>query len=110
MPYYRYVSAGEATVVRAANPWRVPNVDRFGNPKVVYFTDGLYSSVSQAETALQIGAQHPGGGRPSPSDRLDLDVVGITYTYLGIVVGGTGAEFTTVDSPLVTAIAALTVP
>ena len=110
MPFYRYVSAGEAAVVQASTPWRIPNVDRFGKPKVVYFSSDYFASVAKAENALQIGAHHPGGPRPSPTDRLTLDVSGITYQYLGIVPGGTGTEYTTNDSPLVTVIAQLTVP
>jgi hypothetical protein len=104
MAFYRYVSAGEAAVVSAGTPMRVPNVDRHGVPKDVYFTDDYFTSASKAERALQIGAFHPAGPRPSPTDRLDLDLTGCLFSFNGIVPGGTGTEYVTRDSPLVTAI------
>ncbi len=107
---YRYVSKREVSVVQSISPWRVPNIDRAGKPKQVYFTWDLYTSVSQAEAALRIGAQNPAGASSSPSDRVDLDLTGVTYTLLGIVAGGTGTELTTPDCPLVTAIVPLTLP
>jgi hypothetical protein len=107
---YRYVSKREVSVVQSVSPWRVPNIDRAGKPKQVYFPWDLYTSVSQAETALKIGVQNPAGVFSSPSDRLDLDLPGVTYTFLGIVPGGTGTELTTPDSPLVSSIVPLTLP
>jgi hypothetical protein len=101
---YRYVSASEVTVVKASIPWRVPNFDLAGKPKIVYFTWDYFTSATVAEKALQIGVFHPFGPFASPTERLDLDLAGITYTNHGTVPGGTGSEVTTTDSPLVTAI------
>ena len=106
-PGYRYVSQAEVQVIQAANPSRLPNVDPAGMPKTVYFAWDFYASASQAELALQVGVHNPSGPTPSPSDRLDLDLTGITYTNWGIVPGGTGTEVRTLDSPLVTAITPL---
>jgi hypothetical protein len=104
---YRYASAREVGVIRATTPWRVPNVDLVGRPKLVYFTWDLHTSASAAERALQIGTHHPAGPFSSPTDRLDLDLTGVSYTDLGIVPGGAGTELTTTQSPLVTAITPL---
>ena len=104
---YRYSSSGEVSAIRATIPWRVPNVDRMGRPKIVYITWDFYTSASIAELALQIGRHHPTGPFSSPTDRLDLDLTGISYTFAGIVPGGTGTEVTTHSSPLVTAITGL---
>jgi hypothetical protein len=102
MAFYRYVSVGEHAVIVALTPMRVPNVDMAGVPKVVYFTHDFYTTVTAAETALLIGSLNPNGAGPPPAYRAELDVTGITYKYLGIVSGGTGSEYTTPDSPLVT--------
>ncbi len=104
MAFYRYVSVGEHAVVTASTPMRVPNVDRFGKPKVVYFTADLYTSAAAAEAALMIGSLNPFGVGPPPAYRLDLDLTGIAYTHHGTVAGGTGSEYTTTGSPLVTAV------
>ncbi len=106
-PAYRYVSPGEAAVIRASQPSRVPNLDLSGKPKFVYFTWDLYKKVARAESALRIGACHPAGPFSSPSDRVRIELAGITYTYLGIVPGETGTELRTPDSPLVLTITAL---
>jgi hypothetical protein len=82
---------------------RVPNVDRAGRPKVVYFTHDYYDSAAAAEAALRIGSLNPFGAGPPPAYRLDLDLSGCTYTYHGLVPGGTGTEYTTRDGPLVSA-------
>lgn len=101
---FRYVSQREVRVIQARTPWRVPNVDVAGRPKMVYFSWDLYASTAQAEKALLIGSMNPAGPTPSPTDRLELDLAGVTYTNLGTVSGGTGTEAVTADSPLVTAI------
>ena len=80
---------------------QVPNFDRLGRPKTVYFTWDYYTSISVAESALQIGSKDPAGPFASPSDRADINVTGISYTYVGIVPGGTGSELTTTNSPFV---------
>jgi hypothetical protein len=103
-PGYRYASHGEVQVIQANNPWRVPNVDLAGRPKIVYFTWDLYASAAQAEQSLQIGRFNPSAPSPAPTDRLELDLTGVTYTNWGIVPGGTGTEVRTNDSPLVTTI------
>jgi hypothetical protein len=66
-----------------------------------------YDSASVAEAALRIGKLHPGGPFSSPTDRVDLDLRGISYHHLGIVPGGTGTELTTGQSPLVTNVTGL---
>jgi hypothetical protein len=105
MAFYRYASAGETAAVKTAGtPMRVPNYDRHGVPKDVYFTSDYYTSAAKAESALQIGAHHPAGPFSSPTNRLDLDLTGCLYSFNGIVPGGTGTEYVTRDSPLVTAI------
>ncbi len=106
--YYRYVTVGEHAVIVAATPKRVPNVDRFGRPKVVYFSHDLYTTAIAAETALMIGSLNPTGAGPPPAYRVEIDVTGISYTDLGIVVGGTGSEYTTPDSPRVLTINGIT--
>lgn len=104
---YRYAAATEVRVVRATTPWRVPNFDRMGRPKIVYMTWDLYDLAGEAELALRIGAYHQAGPFPSPIDRLDLDLTGVDYTDAGTVPDGTGSEVTTTDSPLVVAITGL---
>jgi hypothetical protein len=104
LAFYRYVSPAEVAVVRASTPMRVPNVNRHGVPKDVYFTADYFTSAAKAETALQIGAYHPAGPFSSPKDRLDLDLTGCLYSFIGTVPGGTATEYVTRDSPLVTSI------
>jgi hypothetical protein len=101
---YRYISDVEAQLVQSRDPWRVPNVDRFGNPKTVYMTWDLYHSARDAESALLIGRRNPNGPTATPTHRLELDLTGVRYQDNGIVLGGTGTEFTTEDEPLVTRI------
>lgn len=48
---FRYVSQREVRVIQARTPWRVPNVDVAGRPKMVYFSWDLYASTAQAEKA-----------------------------------------------------------
>jgi hypothetical protein len=108
MAFFRYVSVGEYAVVFAATPNRVPNVDRFGRPKVVYFSHDLYATVTDAEAALMIGTLNPTGATAPPAYRLDIDLTGMAYTHHGIAAGGTGSEYTTPDSPLVTAATGIT--
>lgn len=107
MTGYRYVSAAEVSVIRVKRPWRVPNVDLAGRKKLIYFTWDSYASKATAELALQIGRLNPWGATAAPSDRLDLDLTGVSYTDHGIVHGGTGTEVSTPDSPLVTVITLL---
>jgi len=104
---YRYVADGEVAVIRASTPQVVPKQNAEGKPKIIYFTWDLYTSASVAEVALQIGTFHPGVATDIPTDRLDLDVSGISYIFTGTVPGGTGTQLTTYDSPLVTAITVL---
>src|SRR5260370_42284100 len=104
--YYRYVSSGEAAVIRVTH--HVPNVDLAGRPKRVYLTTSLFKSAARAEVALKIGAHHPVSPFPSPTDRVRINLTGIAPpTYVGIVVGGTAPEYYTVDSPLVRYITSL---
>jgi hypothetical protein len=108
MAFYRYVVAAEHTV--AVSSGRVPNIDRHGFRKTVYFTDSCYTRVIEAETNLVMGAFHPGGPTSSPDFRLDLDLTGISYTGPTPIVGSpSGAkEFLTRDRPYVTGDAKLT--
>jgi hypothetical protein len=103
MPFYRYVSAGEHAAV-LANHMRVPNVNQFGVPRTVYFTDARFVSAAKAEAALQIGTLNPHGTTPPPCHRLDLDLTGCTYSGPSPIVGGTADEYQTADSPFVTAV------
>lgn len=103
MDYYHYASATIHKLVMASKPNRVPNFDKTGAPRTVYFTDTLFASAAVASTALMIGAMHPGGPRNAPEYRFDLNISLCTYTNLGIVPGGTATEYITDDSPLVTA-------
>jgi hypothetical protein len=105
MAFYRYVDGNELVVVQAN--LRVPNRNRAGRPKTVYFTDDYYTSAATAEADLQIGQFHPNGPFPAPTHRLDLDLTNCFYTYHGIVPNGAGTEFQTPDSPAVTAITGL---
>jgi hypothetical protein len=105
--YYRYVSLGEAAVIRGSNPQRVPNLDLAGNPKRVYLTTWLFKSAARAEVALQIGAHDPAGPFPSPSDRVRIKLSGITIVYVGIIPGSKADEHYTLASPLVKCITSL---
>lgn len=107
MKYFHYASATIHTLVMASVPNRVPNFDKSGKPRTVYFTDVSFTSAAAASTALMIGPMHPGGPRLAPEYRLDLDVSLCAYINLGIVPGGTATEYTTADSPIVTASARL---
>jgi hypothetical protein len=107
---YRYISPQEVAVVQASIPLRLPNFNASGQPKNVYLTWNYYTSVNQAEVALQIGKKNPLKATSSPSDRAHLNLSGVSYTNLGIVSGGTGTELITTGRPLVTHLKALTVP
>src|SRR5438067_1008704 len=102
--FYRYVSSAEAAVIKGRHPQRVPNVDLAGRLKRVYLTTNLYRSAAAAEGALRIGARHPHGPFPSPTDRVRVDLIGITPVFVGQVTGGTGVEYYTQASPLVRSI------
>lgn len=101
--YYHYASATIHKLVMASKPNRVPNFDKTGAPRTVYFTDMSFVSAAAASTALMIGAMHPGGPRAAPEYRFDLDVSLCTYTKVGVVPGGTATEYITAGSPEVTA-------
>jgi RHS repeat-associated protein len=50
--YYRYVGEGEAEVIRRTG--KIPNVDKYGNPKDVYFTNRLYKTAGRAKIHNQL--------------------------------------------------------
>ena len=50
--FYRYVGEGEANVIRRTG--EIPNVDRAGNPKDVYFTNRSYKTAGRAQTHNQL--------------------------------------------------------
>jgi len=104
MAFYHYASEDVRLVIVRSVPWRVPNTDRLGRPREVYFTDSLFHSIAAAEAALQIGALHPKGPHATPHFRCEIDLTGCTYTNLGAVAGGTATEYATPDQPQVTAI------
>ncbi len=73
---YRYVSDGEK--VAAENSGYIPNTDLAGSPKSVFYSPDEYSSASEAERALQIGSENPGGSTASPTWRLTASSDGAT--------------------------------
>lgn len=103
---YRYMSPGEVAVIRSRTRWTVPNVNIAGRPELAYLAYGFYRSEHTAEAGLRLGALNPAGPTVAPSDRLDVDIVGIVHSAATPVLGGTGTEFTTSASPRVTAITA----
>jgi hypothetical protein len=82
---YRYTGTGEASAAQASG--YIPG--RYVTP------DAPMSSVSQAESSLQIGAQNPWGATASPSYIMAGDASGIRFVSGGDVAGGTGAELIT---------------
>jgi RHS repeat-associated protein len=50
--FYRYVGEAEAEVIR--NTGTIPNIDRLGNAKDVYFTDRYYNTASRAKDFNQL--------------------------------------------------------
>ena len=61
--YYRYVGEGEAEVIRMTG--RIPNVDRAGNSKDVYFTNRFYKTAGRAKTHNQLPVK--------PAYRVEID-------------------------------------
>jgi len=88
----------------------VPNVDRVGKPKKIYFTDVFILSVIHAEIALQIGALNPVVPTVPPAYYFELDMTGCGYICHGIVPGGSANEYTTHEQPLVTTITPMVLP
>ena len=96
----RYVSPGEAASIQDAlatdGKAVIDNVTRSGAPKNVFVTpDAPLTSVSEIETAYQIGSENPLGPGPSPTHVVTGNAEGITFDYAGTVEGGTGIEMTT---------------
>lgn|GEM_PF-2743261 len=110
MAFFRYGSVLEHMMIVASAPFRIPNVDRAGKLKLVYFTDVQIASVSAAESALMIGTLNPSGATHPPAYCYEIDLTGCTYTLHGIVAGGTEAEYTTPDQPFVITIHSMVLP
>ncbi len=79
----------------AARLGSVPNVDRFGQARNVFYSPNLYSSASAAEEALRIGRLNPLGATESPRWRIEVDPARANWRYAGNVEGGTGIEMLT---------------
>jgi hypothetical protein len=91
--FYRYVSDGEAQA--AQNGGSIPNTDVAGNLRSVFYSTDRYESASEAESALQIGAENPAGATASPTWRLAASGAGADWSYGGNVDGGSGVELLT---------------
>jgi hypothetical protein len=61
--FYRYIGEGEAEVIRRTG--KIPNVDKFGNPKDVYFTNRLYKTAGRAQIHNQLPSK--------PVYRIEID-------------------------------------
>lgn len=94
---FRYVSEGEANVAGVSG--RVPNVDRLGNPKNVFYSPDRYASAAEAENALQIGRFNPTGATAGPTHVIAASSRGADWAYGGNVEGGSGVELIT-ENPL----------
>jgi hypothetical protein len=79
----------------ATDNGHITNLNQFDKVKQVFISPDKYSSVTEAEEALQIGRQHPLGPYAAPSHRVTVDVRGIELNYAGSVYGGTGSEIIT---------------
>ena len=92
---YRYVGAGEASIIEKT--WLVPNVTRLGQPKNVSFTPLEFRSASQAEEALKIGRFDPRGPGITPTHGVEVNLRGVPLSYGGT--GATGAGGVEVQTP-----------
>ncbi len=92
---FRYVTEGEAEI--AERTGRVPNVDRLGNPKNVFYSTDRYNSAAEAERALQVGRYNP-GATASPTHVIMASSRAANWSYGGNVEGGTGVEMATENS------------
>ena len=61
--FYRYVGEGEAAAIRRSG--EIPNFDRFGTSKDVYFTDRIYQTAGRAKTYNQLPNK--------PTHRIEID-------------------------------------
>jgi hypothetical protein len=66
--FYRYVGEGEAAAIRRSG--EIPNVDRLGNSKDVYFTDRLYQTAGRAKTYNQLPSK--------PAYRIEIDPANVS--------------------------------
>jgi len=92
----RYVGATEARIAQETG--FIPNVDRFGQSKVVYVTpEAPVTSASQAESIYQIGSQNPMGATGSPTHVIVGNSQGVSFINGGNVAGSTqlGTELLT---------------
>lgn len=92
----RYVGATEARIAQETG--FIPNVDRFGQPKVVYVTpEAPVASASQAEGIYQIGRMNPMGATAPPTHVIVGNPQGISFINGGNVAGSTqlGTELMT---------------
>jgi hypothetical protein len=92
---YRYVSEGEADVIRSSRI--VPNTTRTGELKAVFYSPVKYNSASEAEEALQIGRFNPGGPTASPTHVVKVSLRGVRLEYGGNVENGKGVEIITYE-------------
>jgi hypothetical protein len=94
---YRYASEGEVNAMNQINGGSsILNTDAAGAAKNVYVTpDAPYSTVGEAESSLQIGAENPNGATASPSYIIAGDASGVDFSYRGQVAGGSGTEWIT---------------
>jgi len=76
---YRYVSKGEMNSILDAG--KIPNVDRFGNPKDIFVTTNKFTSVGDAESNLLIGSKNPTGICASPQYGVAFDQYSVNYNY-----------------------------
>ncbi len=90
---YRYVSDAEVETTGAF----IQNVDFRGNPRTTYVTsDAPVSTPAQAESNLQIGAQHPMGPSASPTSIIAGNADGVEFNGPpNLVYRGDGTEMTT---------------
>lgn len=94
----RYVGATEARIAQETG--FIPNVDRFGQPKVVYVTpEAPVVSASQAESIYQIGRANPMGATAPPTHVIVGNPQGINFINGGNVAGSTqlGTELLTTE-------------
>jgi len=82
---YRYMGEEEAAEVRATG--KIPNVDAEGFPKAIHFTDALFTSPSETQSALQLPI--------TPAYGAAVDAADVPIASQGPIPGGTQREYLT---------------
>ena len=94
----RYVGATEAQIAQETG--FIPNVNRAGQPKIVFVTpEAPVASASQAESIYQIGRLNPMGASATPTHVIVGNPQGVNFVSGGNVAGGTqlGTELLTTE-------------